>query len=101
MRVAGDGNIGDRAGQSVRGPEIVRFDGFGEDWLAFIWGPGNPGGGRRASSRFRPSTPELAPAPSGITDRDGDVEPERDDNDQTARAELESGKRVRRAPSVG
>ena len=65
---AGDADAGDRTGQSVRGPEIVRFDGFEGDSVASFWRPGNAGDGRYApgSSRFRPTTPEPAPSPSGL-----------------------------------
>ena len=65
---AGDAGVGDRAGQSVRGPEFVRFDGFEGDSVASFWRPGNAGEGRtrRGPSRFRPAMPEPAPGPSGL-----------------------------------
>jgi hypothetical protein len=43
-----DADADDRAGLSVRGPEIVRFDGFEGDSVASFWRPGNAGDGRYA-----------------------------------------------------
>ncbi len=44
----GDADGRDRAGPSVRGTEIVRFDGFEGDSVASFWRPGNAGDGRYA-----------------------------------------------------
>jgi hypothetical protein len=91
MRVAGDGNIGDRGGQSAPGPEIMRFDGFEEERVAFLRRPGNTGDGRHAPGVVEVSTDNARTGASSvrITVCEGDVEPKGDDN-QTERAELES-----------
>ena len=91
---AGDAGVGDRAGQSVRGPEIVRFDGFEGDSVASFWRPGNAGDGRYAPGAVAVSADYARTGTKSvrITVREGDIEQTGDDGKQTERAELDSGR---------
>ena len=91
---AGDADAGDRAGPSVRGPEIVRFDGFEGDTVASFWRPGNAGDGRYAPGAVAVSADYARTGTKSvrIIVREGDIEQTGDDGKQTERAELDSGR---------
>jgi hypothetical protein len=90
----GDADGGDRAGPSVRGPEIVRFDGFEGDTVASFWRPGNAGDGRYAPGAVAVSADYARTGTKSvrIVVREGDIEQTGDDGKQTERAELDSGR---------
>ncbi len=91
---AADSDAGHRAGQIVRGPEIVRFDGFEGDSVASFWRPGDAGDGRYAPGAVAVSTDYARTGTKSvrITVRESDIEQIGDDGKQTERAELDSGK---------
>jgi len=91
---AGDAGVGERAGQSVRGLEIVRFDGFEGDSVASFWRPGDAGDGRYAPGAVAVSTDYARTGTKSvrITVREGDIEQKGDHGNQTERAELDSGR---------
>jgi Polysaccharide lyase len=90
----GAADAGDATGQTVRGPDIVRFDGFESDSVASFWRAGNAGDGRYAPGAVAVSADYARTGTKSvrIIVREGDIEQTGDDGKQTERAELDSGR---------